>query len=138
SGSFGILAAEQQAAQRLRLGPPGPADQAMRVGLFDAVRYGVQHGREYETQMEDLYLAALDVTLQRHLFEPRPFAKGSLTYTGGQADVNYKSALTATGNAGVRQQLPYGGEVVAQTLVTFVDAINGNVANGESASVALS
>jgi outer membrane protein TolC len=88
--------------------------------------------------MEDLYLAALEVTLQRHLFEPRPFAKGSLTYTGGQKDINYASALTATGNAGIKQQLPYGGEIVAQTLVTFVDAIHGHVANGESASFALS
>jgi len=36
------------------------------------------------------------------------------------------------------RHFPYGGEVVAQTLVTFVDAINGNVANGENAQLALS
>jgi outer membrane protein TolC len=38
----------------------------------------------------------------------------------------------------VRQRLPYGGEVVAETLVEFVDALSDNVTNAESANVALS
>jgi outer membrane protein TolC len=88
--------------------------------------------------MEDLYLAALNVTLQRHLFEPRPFAGASLQYAGGQKDAAYNSALTTVLRAGVRQKLPYGGEVVAQGLVNFVDALDSNVVGGETASVALS
>ena len=138
SGAFGIVAAERRAGERLRLAPPGPEQQTRRVDLFGAIRFGVQHGRDYETAMEDLYLSTLDVTLQRHLFDPIPFTNGSVKYTGGQKDISYRSALTATGNAGVRQRLPYGGEIVAQTLVTFIDAIHGNVTNGESASAALS
>ena len=138
TGGFGIVAAERRAGERLRLSPPGPEQQPIRVDLFGAIRFGVQHGREYETAMEDLYLSTLDVTLQRHLFDPIPFANGSLTYTGGQKDISYRSALTATGNAGVRQRLPYGGQIVAQTLVTFVDTLHGNITNGESASAALS
>ena len=138
SGAFGIVAAERRANDHLLLSPPGPRQEPLHVDLFGAIRYGVQHGRQYETAMEDLYLATLDVTLQRHLFEPRPFAGGALTYTGGQKDVSYRSALTATGSAGIKQQLPYGGEIVAQTLVTFVDALHGNVTNGESANLALS
>ena len=138
SGAFGIIAAERRSAGRLVLSPPGPQQQPVRIGLFGSTHYAVEHGRDYSQAMEDLYLVALDVTLQRHLFEPRPFANGSLTYNGGQKDLNYQSALTATGNAGVKQQLPYGGEIVAQTLVTFVDAIHGNVTNGETASLALS
>ncbi len=138
TGGFGIVAAERRAVERLRLSPPGPEQQPIRVDLFGAIRFGVQHGRDYETAMEDLYLSTLDVTLQRHLFDPIPFANGSLAYTGGQKDISYRSALTATGNAGVRQRLPYGGQIVAQTLVTFVDALHGNITNGESASAALS
>jgi hypothetical protein len=138
SGAFGIIAAERRARERLSLAPPGPAQLPTRVDLFGSVRYAVQNGRDYRTAMEDLYLSTLNVTLQRHLFEPRPFATGSLTYIGGQKDVSYRSALTATGNAGIKQQLPYGGQIVAQTLVTFVDALHGNVTNGESASLALS
>jgi outer membrane protein TolC len=138
TGAFGIVEAEHRAIEKLSLAPPGPAQQALRFDLFGAIRYGVQHGRDYETAMEDLYLATLDVTLQRHLFEPRPFATGGLNYTGGQKDISYRSALTATGNVGVRQQLPYGGEIVAQGLVKFVDALQGNVTNGETAQAALS
>jgi outer membrane protein TolC len=38
----------------------------------------------------------------------------------------------------VRQQLPYGGEVVAQGLVSFFDALQGTASGGESASLVLS
>ena len=40
--------------------------------------------------------------------------------------------------AGIRQQLPYGGEIVAQGLFDFVQALNDNVSDGESAELALS
>ena len=62
------------------------------------MRDGVQHGRDYQTQMEVLYTSALDVTLQRHLFEPRPFANGSLEFadTRSRLSPNYSAALNAT------------------------------------------
>jgi outer membrane protein TolC len=123
---------------RLRLGPPTLEERPVRLDFFGSLSYGVQHSRSYQTTMEDLYLAALDVTLERHLFEPRPFVGGSLEYAGGQKDVNYRAALTSTAKAGVRQQLPYGGELVAQGLVSFVNALDGNAASGEDASVVLS
>ncbi|HLL88249.1 MAG TPA: TolC family protein, partial [Tepidisphaeraceae bacterium] len=68
----------------------------------------------------------------------RPFAGGGLQYTGGQRDVNYRSALAATGAAGVRQRLPYGGEVVAEGLVSFVNALSDSAQSGESAELVLS
>jgi outer membrane protein TolC len=110
----------------------------LRLDLFGALRFGVQNSRDYQDRMEDLYLDALDVTLERHLFAPRPFARVGAEYTGGQADVDYRSALAATATVGMRQQLPYGGEIVAQTLVRFVNAIEGEVEDGESADVVLS
>ena len=61
----------------------------------------------------------------------------SFNFVGGQRDVAYRSALTAVTTAGVRQQLPYGGELQAKTLATAVDVIDGNVADGQSAAVAL-
>jgi outer membrane protein TolC len=123
---------------RLRFGPPSLADAPLRLNFFDALQFGVQHSRPYQQQMEDLYLQALDVTLQRHLFSPRPFAGGSLLYTGAQGDAQYKAALSSTLRAGVRQKLPYGGEVVAQGLVGFVNALDGNATSGETAEVVLS
>lgn len=126
------------ARDKLVLGPPAPGPRPIELDLFGCLAYGVQHSRQYRDQMDALYLAALDVTLQRHLFEPRPFARAGLTYTGGQSSSQYKSALNATLDAGVRQRLPYGGEVVAETLVTFVNAIGDNAQSGESAQLVLS
>jgi outer membrane protein TolC len=88
--------------------------------------------------MEGVYTTALNVTLERHLFTPRPFANVGAKYTGGQRTSDFKSALTVTSEAGVKQQLPYGGEIVASALVDFVNALHGNVEDGETAALALS
>jgi hypothetical protein len=133
-----IEEARRPSIERLRLGPPSTLDLTTTFDLFQAVEYAVQHSREYQARMEDLYLAALGVTLERHLFSPRPFANVGAEYTGGQLDVQYRSALAITSSAGVRQQLPYGGEIVAEGLVTFVNALNDNVVDGESAQLVLS
>jgi outer membrane protein TolC len=130
--------ANENAASEARLGPPPPVPQAIRLDLFGSLAYAVHHSRQYKSQMEDLYLAALDVTLQRHLFEPRPFARTGLHYAGAQEDAGYAAALTVANSAGIRQQLPYGGELVAQATADFVRAISGSAANGEPATVALS
>lgn len=124
--------------ERLRLGPPAPGDETIRLDLFKALAYGAEHSRTYQNQMEDVYLAALDVTLQRHLFEPRPFAETGVEYTGSQEDANYRSAFSVTNSVGFRQQLPYGGDITARALVNFVNAISGNVEDGEQAGVAIS
>jgi outer membrane protein TolC len=105
--------------------------------LFSSVAYAVQHSRAYQDQMEGLYTTALGVTLERHLFTPRPFANAKALYTGGQRTSDFKSALTVTTEAGVKQQLPYGGELTASALVNFVNAIHGNVEDGETAALAL-
>lgn len=119
-------------------GPAKPRPKPTQLDLFASLRHAVRHSRRYRDQMDALYLSALDVTLERHLLSPRPFVRGGLQYTGGQRASAYQSALTATMDAGVRQRLPYGGEVVAEALVDFVHALDGNVTDGETASVALS
>lgn len=135
---FGVAAAISRASRRLRLGPPAPWETAIRLDLFGCLRYAGEHSRDYQTQLENLYLAALDVTLQRHFFDLIPFAQTGLKYDGGQQTVKYNSALTAFTNAGVKQKLPYGGQIVAQAMVDFVDALNAKTANAETATLALS
>ena len=119
-------------------GPPSLVQPPNRFDLFKSIEYAVEHSRQYQDQVETLYLTALTVTLERHLFTPRPFATAGANYNGGQRSVDYRSALAVTANAGVRQRLPYGGEIVAEGLVSFVNAISDNAENGEEASVALS
>lgn len=138
AGGLGVGAEEQRAGEQLRLGPPIIREGPARLNLYQALAFGVEHSRPYQDQMEVLYAAALNVTLERHFFEPHPFVNQSLTFDGGQRDADYKSALTAATSAGVSQNLPYGGQVVAQALVSFVDALNDRTADGESASFVLS
>ena len=132
-----VQSARAPGIERLRLGPPLVPAARHVFELFQSLAYGVQHSRDYQTRMEDLYLAGLDVTLERHLFTPRPFADSAVNYTGGQADVNYRSAWNVINSVGVRQQLPYGGELTARALVTFINSLNEQTADGESASVAV-
>ena len=128
-----------RAADRLQLGPQSPLQQQVtRLDLFGSLRYAVMNSRQYKSRMEDLYLTALNVTLERHLFSPRPFARTGLRYTSGGRNVAYDAALAAASAVGVRQRLPYGGEVVAEAAVDFVQALRGNTENGENALVALS
>src|SRR5690606_27164577 len=117
---FGIDAQMQADTDQFAYGPPAPIEARHRLDFFGALNYAVQHSRAYQTQIENVYLAALDVTLERHLFTPRPFAQTSLTYDAGRFDdVSFRSALVATQSVGIRQQLPYGGEIVAEGLVSF-------------------
>jgi outer membrane protein TolC len=139
------------------MGPPSPNRALRRMDLYGVLKFCVQNNRDYKSNMESLYLSALDVTLQRHLFAPRPFVNTSVGYAGTPAlnttttttgtttttvtsttsNYQYQSALTAATTAGVQQQLPYGGQIVASSLVQFVDALNSNATSGESANVAL-
>jgi outer membrane protein TolC len=131
---------EGAAAQAFVAGPPSPRQPTARFDLFRSMEYAVQHSRDYRERVEDLYLDALEVTLERHLLSPRPFASAGTRYTGGQERADYQSALAVTANAGVRQRLPYGGEVVAETIVEFVNALSDSseANSGESAQVVLS
>ena len=134
---------EQLSARRSRqlganYGPPAPGATGQRLDLFGCIAYAVQHSRAYQDQMELLYLSALDTTLERHLFSPRPFARTGVNFSGGQGNVEYRSAYTVASSVGVRQQLPYGGEIVAQGLVDFIQALNGNASEGETAAVVVS
>jgi len=135
--SLGLESATKSQSRDLLLGPPRPGKPPLRLDLFGSLRYAVQHNRDYQSQMENLYLAALDVTLQRHLFEPIPTASTGLKYAGAQGSADYAAALTAFNSIGVKQQLPYGGNVAANATVDFVRAISSNAQNGETANIAL-
>ncbi|MFI5380669.1 MAG: TolC family protein [Tepidisphaerales bacterium] len=123
------------------LGPPGPGEQAMALDLFGCIAYAVRHSRAYQDTMDNLYLSALDVTLQRHLFEPSPFASSRLQYDGqGNPDpkVGYQSAMRVINTAGVNQKLPFGGTLTASAVHNFVETLTGSAVDGNSAQVVLS
>ena len=124
---------------RLRLGPPAAGPQAViQLDLFKSVKYAVAHSRSYQSAVEDVYLKALDVTTQRHMFEPQPFAD----VTAGFARTN-EPAVTDQANylggldAGVTQHLPLGGSITAQAVLNMIDVLDDHLGDGQTARLAM-
>jgi outer membrane protein TolC len=140
---------QRESTERLRLGPPAAGPEAVvQLDLFRSISYAVHNNRDYKSQMEDMYISTLGVLLQRHVFEPHPFATSELKYARGDGSPTtrpngserwkYDSALTATETVGLTQNLPMGGSITAQALMAFTDALNDNTDDGESGTIALS
>ncbi|UCE59497.1 MAG: TolC family protein [Phycisphaerales bacterium] len=107
--------------------------------LHDALMYATQHARALQDAKEELYLAALDLTLERHLWTPQFVAsmkaQGDFADAGGLHD--YDRALTATSDFSVSQRLPYGGEISAQIVSALVRDLEDHVTSGESGDLIL-
>lgn len=76
------------------------ADGVMQVSADDAVRLGLLHSRNYQQQLEELYLSALDVSFERFLFDSQYFAGYSAQYTAdGRLRNDPARLLNAGGNS---------------------------------------
>jgi len=114
-------------------------DTALKpIGFSEALAYAMKHSRQYQSEKELLYLAALDLTLERYLWTPR-FVNSVLGFdysNAGQAG-DFDQALNAVANFAVEQRLPYGGEVTARVINTLIRNLNSGVTSGESGQVIL-
>ena len=140
SDRSGMELLQQRMNAEAKLGPAGPGEQALALDLFGCIAYAVRHSRAYQDTMDNLYLSALDVTLQRHLFEPSPFASSRLEYAGLGSEVHgvgYQSAMRVINTAGVNQKLPYGGTLTASAVHNFVETLTGTAEDGNSAQFVL-
>ena len=64
------------------LGPDGERERGARMlKLEDALRLAVKHSRAYQNRKEQLYLAALSLTLTRHNFTPLFSASGNGSFS---------------------------------------------------------
>ncbi len=80
------------------------------LDLIDCLELAAESNREYQTRRENLYLTALDLTLERFRLGWRPFADGAAGVGGDLVD-----AQSTTGNlsAGFQRLLGSGAQVVA-------------------------
>lgn len=122
------MAASQPASSR-------PARPIMT--LADALRYAFQHSRRFQDAKEELYLAALDLTLERHLWTPRLFGELGADYINKGQYFEWDDALEAVAQAGIRQKLLYGGEVTARIVGNIVRDLTNHVSTGETGSMIL-
>lgn len=107
------------------------------VGLRDALAYAMRHSREVQDAKETLYLAALELTLERHLWTPQFVASIQADFADYGQVRDFDRAMTAVSNAAVTQRLPYGGEVSARIVNTLMRDLGVHTTSGETGNFIL-
>lgn len=113
-------------------------DDAEPLTLDQSIAFAGTNAVEYTGAEQTYLLAALSVITAERLFEPRFF--NDTSFTAGQGlDPRYDAAMRAVNDFGVRQRLPYGGEVTARFIAEMTRSLDGATAgNGvESATFVL-
>jgi len=108
--------------------------QPLKFSLADCLRYAFNHSREFQTAKETLYLTALDLTLEHHLWTPRWVATLDAQYDYVR---DFDRAMSAVANIAVEQKLPYGGKVTARVIDALVRDIGNHVTTEEGAELSL-
>lgn len=108
---------------------PRENDDELVVDLPTAVQLARTHSREYQRELEDLYLSALDVTFERFRFDAQFFGGNDTFFTadgpvraGGVAS----STLVNDSPLGVRRLFTTGGQMTADIANSIVWQFSGN------------
>ncbi len=102
-----------------------------------ALEFAQRNRREYQSEKEDLYIAALDLTLERHLWTPI-FSADLRTVYGNYGEAqNFDQAMRFVADLGVTQRLPYGGEFSARMLSALVRDVKKSITAEEGGQTTL-
>ena len=105
--------------------------------LTSALAYAQQQQREFQTAKEDLYLAALALTLERHLWTPI-FASNLRTVYGNFGEArNFDQAMRFMADLSVSQRLPYGGTFTANAVSTLIRDVKKSITAQEGSTAGL-
>lgn len=105
--------------------------------LTDALAYAQRHRREYQSAKETLYLAALNLTLERHLWTPI-FASELKTVYGNYGEAqDFDQAMRFVADLSVAQRLPYGGEFTASMISTLIRDVKQTITSAEGSDISL-
>ncbi len=147
----GLAAVGASAAESERLSPPGsrpsaPGESAAEtpltrserlLTLTGALAYAQQHQREYMTAKEDLYLSALALTLERHLWTPIFASNLRTVYGNFGEDSGFDQAMRFVADLSVAQRLPYGGQFTASAISTLIRDVKQSITAAEGGVVEL-
>ena len=119
-----------------KIRPPGSEPNVIDVNeiilpsgvltLPGAVAIATASNRQYNTEKENLYLTALDLTEVRHLYQPNPFAGGQ----GGFRKDGSNKGTGAEGSLGIQQLLATGAQIGTNVSLGWVDIISGDMRSG--------
>jgi len=102
------------------------------MGLSDVLGYAMRHSRELQDAKEDLYLAALDLTLERHLWTPQFVASVSAEFADYGQIRDFDRAMSTVSQVAVSQRLPFGGDVTARVINTLMRDLGVHTTSGET------
>lgn len=97
------------------------------MDLSGAFRQAHLSAREFLTAEEDYILAAINLLIERHRWEPRLFNDTTVDVTDQQFDNGSPSAVRLVNELGARQRLPFGGEVEARWVWNAADDLRRSV-----------
>jgi len=117
--------------------PTTRAVEIRRMTLTEALAYAFRHSREFQSAKEDLYLAALALTLERHLWGPRFLAGIRFDYANYGEIRDFDHAMRAVAQVAAEQKLPYGGEVTAKVINTLMRDLGRQITSKESGQAIL-
>lgn len=90
-------------------------EQPYRLRMEQAVELALYNSREFQDRREDLYLAALPVTLERYTFSAQAFAaETAILEMGGQATANPGNRWRINTEAGVSRRFSTGAELIVK------------------------
>ncbi len=104
-------------------------------GLRDVLLYADRRAREVQDAKEELFLAALDLTLERHLWTPQFVASVQAEFADYGQIRDFDRAMTAVSNVAVTQRLPFGGDVTARVINSLMRDLGVHTTSGESGNV---
>jgi hypothetical protein len=90
-----------------------PLPEIKDLTLGDAIELSLIHNRDYQTQIENVFLRALEVAAERYRFSVRYIGPGAGLLADFRPDGGGDS-LTADVNFGWRQLLPSGGQWIVE------------------------
>ena len=122
-------------------GPQFPLPEVKKLGFQEAVEIGLIHSREYQEQLENMYLTALALTFQRYRFAVRPLGflgePGTSIAHDHQPD-DASNLQLGTTNLGVSKLLPSGAQFVAELANNTIWLFSGPNATQTATSLAYS
>ncbi len=111
------------------------------VTIDNAVALGLIHSREYQEQLENVYLSALALTYQRYKFQLRPRGflgePGTDLFYQHQPDDQSNLALGPT-HFGVSKLLPGGAQLIAEMANNTLWLFSGSNTEGTATSLGYS
>lgn len=123
-----------EAVPRWAAGEGGAAE----FDLAGALAYALGHSREFQFQLEELYLATLDLTLERHLWSPRWIQEVRSRLDGAGKRGDFDRLLDSDHFISVTQRLPYGGEMVASVVNVLLSDLRRSSSDSLGSAVTLS